>query len=143
MDRDEIIMNFSIPPSIEDLEILTRNTKDTLPEELMIFCENLTVQVEDFPDSAIEDELDLDEPYDLLALFRSGSQIAPGIKSKVANDDDVLIIFRRPLLDMWCETSEDLSSLIRQIIIEELARNFDFSDEEIDDMTKQHYQGML
>ena len=44
---------------------------------------------------------------------------------------------------MWCETQEDLQSLIRQVMIEELGRHFEFSDEDIEDMTERHYQGML
>jgi predicted Zn-dependent protease with MMP-like domain len=136
-------MNFSVPPSLDDLQVIAQDALDTLPEEIVEFCEDLTVVVEEFADEAIQDELDLDDPYDLIALYRSGKQIAPGVESKVANDDDVLIIYRRSLLDMWCETGEDLNAIVRQAMIEELGHNFDFSDEEIDEMTQRHYQGML
>jgi predicted Zn-dependent protease with MMP-like domain len=44
---------------------------------------------------------------------------------------------------MWCETGEDLNLLVRQALIEELAHNFEFSEDEIDDMARRHYQGML
>lgn len=143
MDAKRIIMNFSIPPSLEDLEVLAGETLEAMPTELLEFCEGLAIRVEEFPDESIESELDLDEPYDLLALYRSGKEIAPGIEKKTANDDDLLIIFRRPVLDTWCESGDDLSALIRQIMIEELGRHFDFSDDEIDDMARRHYQGML
>jgi predicted Zn-dependent protease with MMP-like domain len=136
-------MNFSVPPSLDDLQVIAQDALDTLPEEIVEFCEDLTVVVEEFADEAIQDELDLDDPYDLIALYRSGKQIAPGVESKVANDDDVLIIYRRSLLDMWCETGEDLNAIVRQAMIEELGHNFDFSDEEIDEMAQRHYQGML
>lgn len=143
MNRQQLIMNFSVPPSLDDLQVIAQDALDTLPEEIVEFCEDLTVVVEEFADEAIQDELDLDDPYDLIALYRSGKQIAPGVESKVANDDDVLIIYRRSLLDMWCETGEDLNAIVRQAMIEELGHNFDFSDEEIDEMAQRHYQGML
>lgn len=143
MDRQQIIMSFNVPPAPEDLQVIAKNAIESLPEELLGLCEGLGVQVEEFPDETTEQEFGLDDPYDMVALFRSGSQISPGVESKVANDDDILIIFRRPLLDMWCETTEDISVLMRQIIIEELGANFDFSEEEIDEMTRRHYQGML
>ena len=76
-------------------------------------------------------------------LFRSGSQLSPGVKSKVANDDDVLVLFRRPLLDMWCETGDDLNTLVRQIMIEELASNFEFTEDDIAALTSQPHQGIL
>lgn len=143
MDRQQIIMSFSAPPTPEDLLAIAKSAVATLPDELAGLCESLAIQVEEFPDVATEQEFNLESPYDMTALFRSGSQIAPGVESKVANDDDALIIFRRPLLDMWCETGDDLNALIRQIMIEELGANFDFSEDEIEEMTRRHYQGML
>jgi predicted Zn-dependent protease with MMP-like domain len=134
MDRQQIIMNFTIPPAAEDLEAIAKDTLGSLPEELARHCENLGLQIEDFPDEIIEAEMELNDPYELVALFRSGSQLSPGVKSKVANDDDILILYRRPLLDMWCDTGEDLNVLVRQVIIEELGQNFEFTEIEIDEM---------
>jgi len=142
-DKQKIIMNFTAPPGAEDLEVISGGILDALPEELLEFCDGLAIRVEDAPDEAIEDELDLEDSFDLLALYKSGKEVSPGVEKKTANDDDILIIFRRPLLDMWCETEEDLSTLVRQVMIEELGRHFDFSDEEISEMNGRHYQGML
>jgi predicted Zn-dependent protease with MMP-like domain len=143
MDAKQIIMNHTQPPSIEDVQVIAGQCLDLLPEELSEFCEKLAIQVEEFPDSATEQEVELEDPYDLLALYRSGREISPGVERKTANDDDVLILYRRPLLDMWCENGDDLAALIRQVIIEELGRHFEFSDDEIDDMARRHFQGML
>lgn len=141
--KQKIIMNFTVPPGEEDIEVIAGAILDTLPEELLEFCDSLAIRIEDIPDEVMEDELDLEDPFDLLALYRSGRELAPGVEAKTANDDDVLIIFRRPLLDMWCEMEEDLMTLVRQVMIEELGRHFDFSDDEISEMSERHYQGML
>lgn len=143
MDQKQIIMNFTTPPSVEDLEVIADASIDVLPEELMEFCDSLVIKVEELPDEALEEDLGLEDPYDLVAHYRNGSQLSPGVESKIANDDDLLTIFRRPLLDIWCENSDDLNTLIRQVMIEELAQNFDFSDDEIDEMTARHHQGLL
>lgn len=143
MEQQQIIMNFTLPPSAEDLMVIAEAAVENLPEEITAFCESLVIQIEELADEALENDLELEDPYELVALYRSGSHIAPGVEKKVANDDDVLIIFRRPLLDLWCETCEDLNTLMRQVMIEELGQNFDFSDDEIDEMTQRHYQGML
>ena len=136
-------MNFTVPPSVDDLEALAQDVVENLPEELMEFCDGLNLQVDDIPDEALEDELDLDDPFELLALYRSGKQIAPGVESKVANDDDVLVVFRRSVLDYWCESGEDLTLIMREVIIEELGKTFDFSDDEIEDMSQRHSQIMF
>ena len=138
-----IIMNFSAPPSTDDLETIAKELLAALPEELAECCETLAIEVEDFPDDATVAEMELDDPYELVALDRSGKEISPGVERKVANDDDVLVLYRRPILDLWCEMHEDLTSLIREVMIEELAQNFDFSEDEIEEMTARHHQGML
>ena len=143
MERQDIIMNFTVAPSKDDLEVIAKDAIAGLPEELLIHCESLVIQIEDMPDETLESELDLEDPYDLVILYRSGKQLSPGVQKKVANDDDTLIIFRRPLLDLWVETGDDINTLVRQVVIEELGHNFEFSDEDIEELTQRHYQGML
>jgi predicted Zn-dependent protease with MMP-like domain len=143
MDQHKIIMTFSAPPSAEDIQQMAEEIYDTLPEEILEFCETLVIQVEDEADDATLADMDIDDPYELLALYRSGKDIAPGVKRKVANDDDALILYRRPILDVWCDTCDDLNAVIREIMIEELAQNFEFSEDEIEEMARRHHQGMF
>lgn len=143
MEQHRIIMNYSVPPSAEDIETIAQDIAASLPDELVEHCETLVLQVEDFPDDATQVEMEIDDPYELLALYKSGKEISRGVQRKVANDDDVLILYRRPILEVWCETQEDLANLIREIMIEELAQNFDFTEEEIEEMAARHHQGMF
>lgn len=141
--NQQIIMNFSAPPSADDITVIASEQLENLPDELMEFFEDLTIQVEEMPDEATEADLDLDDPYELLALYKAGKELAPGVEAKAANDDDVLIIYRRSVLDLWCETGEDLTQIVRDAMIEEIGNHFDFSDDEIEEMSQRHYQGML
>lgn len=143
VSRQEIIMNFSSPPSADDLEVMARLIIETLPDELVGKCEDLDVRIEEFPDEAMEQDMELDSPYELLAFYHSGKEISPGVQKKVANDDDRLHIFRRPVLDLWCETGDDLGTLLREVVIEEVARAFEFSEEDIVEMIKRHHQGLF
>jgi predicted Zn-dependent protease with MMP-like domain len=136
-------MSFSRPPGADDIETIAAEILSSLPEEITDHCESLAIEVEEFPDDATQVEMELDDPYELVALYRSGKEISPGVERKVANDDDTLVLYRRPILDLWCDTQEELTALIREVMIEELAGNFDFSDDEIAEMTRRHHQGML
>lgn len=136
MDCKKIIMNFTTPPSLEDLEAMARDAIESLPAELASFCENIEIRVDDFADDLALESAEVEDPYELLAVFRNGNEIAPGIEKKVSNDDDVLILYRLPLLDLWCETGEDLGAIVRQTMISEIAQTFDFSEDEIEDMTR-------
>lgn len=143
LDQQRIIMNFSVSPSAEDILVMAQTLFDAMPEEILEFCDELTVEIEEFPDDATEAELELEDPYELMALYKSGKEISPGVVSKVAEADDVLVLYRRPILDYWCDSGEDLTAIIREIMIEELGGQFDFTPQDIEEMIKRHHQGML
>jgi predicted Zn-dependent protease with MMP-like domain len=134
ISRQEIIMNFTTPPSPDDIAVFAKQALESLPDELASKCEELILEVEEFPDDATAQDMELDTLYELLALYHSAKEISPGVQKKIANGEDKIVIYRRPILDVWCETGEDLGRLVREIIIEELARGFEFSDDDIQDM---------
>ena len=139
----QIIMNFSLPPSADDIQVIAQEHFESLPEELAEFCDELVIQIEELPDEATESDLELSDPFELLSLFKSSKELSPGIEKQGANDNDILILYRRPILDMWCETGEHLSIIVREAMIGELGNNFDFSEDEIEEMNQRHHQGML
>lgn len=141
VSRQEIIMNFSTPPNGDDIAVFARQALENLPDELASRCEDLILEIEEFPDDAIMQDLELETPYELLALYHSAKEISPGVQKKIANGEDKIVVFRRPILDVWCETGEDLGRLIREIITEELARGFEFSDDDIQEMILSIRQG--
>lgn len=142
-EAQKIIMNYTTPPSHDDLEVLGAECLLGLPDELSEFVEGVSVSVEELVDETTEHELELEDPYELVALYKSGGEISPGVVRKTANDDDVLVLYRRPILDMWCETGDDLAVLVRQIMIEELGRHFEFPEDDIDEMVARHFQGLF
>lgn len=143
LSRHEIIMNFSRPPTLDDLEGLAQQVLESMPDELVEACEDLTLQIEEFPDETLVQDMELESEYELIALFRSGSEVAPGVKKKIANDDDTLVLFRRPLLDFWCESSDDLATLVREVMIEEVGRAHEFTDDDIQKMLKAQRHNLL
>lgn len=143
MDAKQIIMNYTTPPGLNDFEVLATAVLEVMPDELLEHCADLEIVVEDFPDDATQADMEIDDSYELLALYKSGSEVSPGVEKKASEDKDVLVLFRRPILDVWCENCEDLTVLIREVMIEEIARAHDFSDGDIDEMTSRHHQQIL
>ncbi len=139
MESNCIILNYSVPPSIDDLETLASDVYESLPEEIIRHCDDMVIIVEEIAEESTLGDIDLDDPFDLLALYKSGKEISPGVERKVANDDDTLFLYRRSILDMWCETGDDLQSIMRQVMIEELGRCFEFSDDDVEEMSQRHY----
>lgn len=143
MECRKIIMNYTVPPSMDDMEALAMGILENLPDEFSDLVDDLTVSIEEMADDTTMDDLDVEDAFELLAIYKNGKEISPGVERKVANDDDVLILYRRAILDMWCEYQDDLLAVVRQIIIEELGRHFEFADDDVQEMVDRHYQGML
>ena len=125
LGRKDILMNFGRPPSADDLLQIALMHFESMPATLAARCEDLSIQIDEFPDETTESDLTLDDPYDLLCLYKSAREVSPGVQRKVAQGDDVLILYRRPILDMWAETGDDLAGLLRQVMVNEIASQFD------------------
>ena len=70
-------------------------------------------------------------PFDLLGLYR-GIPLDGKSSTSAVTEPDMVFLYRRPLLDYWCEIEEDLSILVRHVLIHEIGHHFGFSDEEMD-----------
>jgi predicted Zn-dependent protease with MMP-like domain len=45
---------------------------------------------------------------------------------------DMVFLYRRPILEYWCETGEDLKHVIRHVLIHEIGHHFGLSDEDME-----------
>jgi predicted Zn-dependent protease with MMP-like domain len=120
-----------MPPSLADLQALAERALATIPDELGRFVREVAIRVDEFPDEETEAEMELDSPFDLLGLYRG---VALNRKSvgDLAHDVDMIFLYRRPILDYWCETGEDLYGIVRHVLIHEVGHHFGFSDDDME-----------
>jgi predicted Zn-dependent protease with MMP-like domain len=119
------------PPTIAELEALATEALKTIPEELRRHVNNVTIAVEDFPDEKTEEEMELESPFDLLGLYR-GVDLTRRSVGDLPREPDMVFLYRRPLLDFWCETGEDLAHVVRHVLIHEIGHHFGFSDDDME-----------
>jgi predicted Zn-dependent protease with MMP-like domain len=50
----------------------------------------------------------------------------------IADSPDMIFLYRRPILDYWCETGEDIAQVVRNVLIHEIGHHFGFSDDDMD-----------
>jgi predicted Zn-dependent protease with MMP-like domain len=120
-----------LPPSAADIESLARQALATIPEELRRHVGAVVIRVEEFPDEETEDEMELESPFDLLGLYRGVAMPRQSVLA-TRNDVDMIFLYRRPLLDYWCETAEDLAAVVRHVLIHEIGHHFGFSDDDME-----------
>lgn len=135
MESKAKMMGFSTPPSLDDLTEIAEEIVDELPKELNKYIGKLKIEVEEFPDEYIEAELELESEFDLLGCYQSSGPAAIGklpVSGKGNNRRDVLYLYRRPILDAWCETGDDLTMLVNRVILQEIGTHFGFTESEIE-----------
>ena len=120
-----------LPPSLERLEALAAEALETIPQELKQHLGPVLIRVEDFPDEETEEEMELETPFDLLGLYR-GVALPMKSVSSPGGDIDMVFLYRRPILDYWCETGEDLRHVVRHVLIHEIGHHFGFSDADME-----------
>lgn len=122
---------FAAPPSIADFEAMAEEALASIPKELLTHVGNVLIRVEDFPDERVARDMDLESPFDLLGLY-SGVDLIRRSVSDVRTTLDTIHLYRRPILDYWCETGEDLHHVIRHVLIHEIGHHFGLSDDDME-----------
>jgi predicted Zn-dependent protease with MMP-like domain len=115
-------------PSLEDIRDLAEAALARLPRIFTERLEGLAILVEEFPDDETLDALGLDSPFDLLGLY-SGVDLTRKSVSDLPVGPDLIHLYRRPLLDAWCESAESLGAVVTHVLVHEIGHHFGLSDE--------------
>jgi predicted Zn-dependent protease with MMP-like domain len=73
----------------------------------------------------------LESPFDILGLYR-GVSLAGQEGSQPPALPGMIYLYRRPILDYWCETGEDLAHVVRHVLIHEIGHHFGLSDDDME-----------
>jgi len=120
--------NFTTAPTADELTAVAEDAFEQIPQELVRHVQGVAIRVVDFPDRETVAEMELESEFDLLGLYRGVSLDRRSV-GDVPQDVDMIFLYRRPLLDYWCETGEDLTRLVRHVLIHEIGHHFGLSDE--------------
>ena len=120
-----------LPPSLADLEAMAAEAWASLPRRFRRMAEGIVIRVEEFPDEETEKEMGLESPFDILGLYQ-GVDLARKSSMDVPRGPDMVFLYRRPILDYWCETGEELRHVVRHVLIHEIGHHFGLSDDDME-----------
>src|SRR5688572_2819357 len=120
-----------LPPGLADIDEMARAALNILPEPLRKLTAGVVVQVEDFPDDEVCAEMELESPFDIMGLFQ-GVSLAEQQVEHSGTLPNMVFLYRRPILDYWCETGEELRHVVRHVLIHEIGHHFGFSDDDME-----------
>jgi len=122
---------FSNAPGLDDFIAMADSAFARIPKRLRAMVDGVAIRIEDFPDEATVREMALESPFDLLGLY-VGIPFGEKSVTQTAQHPDLIFLFRRPILDYWCETGEDLEHIVRHVLIHEIGHHFGFSDDDME-----------
>ena len=120
-----------LPPSLDEMEAIAARAFETIPAELRDHVAHVIFRVQDFPDQDVLDDFGIESPFDLMGLYQGVSLDRKSVSSPPP-DVDMIFLYRRPILDYWCETGEDLEHVVRHVLIHEIGHHFGLSDADMD-----------
>ncbi len=115
-------------PSIGALESLAIEAYGHLPEEFRMLASDLVIEIVEFPDDDVFEDMALETPFDLLGLFE-GQGIGERFTMETGQLPNRITLFRRPILDYWAENNETLGDIVTHVLIHEIGHHFGLSDD--------------
>ena len=118
-------------PSLTDIEVLAIEAWNRLPAEFRGLCANVVVRVEDFATDEVLESLGIESPFDLMGLYQGVSMDRKSVMEPVG-EPDMVYLYRRALLDFWCESEDTLAELVTHVLVHEIGHHFGLSDEDME-----------
>ena len=114
----------ALPPSAEDLAAIGEAILKDLPEPFRGAVAHVPILVQDWPDEATLDAMEIDNPLDLTGLYaavplgeRSGLAMPP-------SEPEMIHLYRLPILFEWCERGCDLQEVVFDVLTHEIGHHF-------------------
>lgn len=114
-------------PSLDAIEAIARDALAKLPAAFRAHLGDVVLIVEDFADDATLADLGIESPFDLTGLYH-GRPVGEKSGFDVPVGPDRIHLYRRAILDEWCETGVGLDALVRHVLIHEVGHHFGLSD---------------
>jgi predicted Zn-dependent protease with MMP-like domain len=119
-------------PTAADIERLGEAAFARLPDGFRRLCEGLIIHVVDFPDEETLKEMGVETEFDLLGLFRGRGMAHRPAVQETGTLPNMIWLYRRPLLDFWCEGDDSLGVVVTHVLVHEIGHHFGLSDDDIE-----------
>jgi predicted Zn-dependent protease with MMP-like domain len=119
-------------PTSEDIDSIARTAFERLPASFRRLSEGLVIQVVDFADEETLKEMDAESEFELLGLFRGRGLAQGGAAGETGELPNMIWLYRRPLLDFWCDGEDTLDEVVTHVLVHEIGHHFGLSDDDME-----------
>lgn len=120
------------PPSADDIVHLGEEVLAELPDFVRSRIGDVPIVVQDFADDGVLAEMGIEDPFELSGLYQG---VPIGHREQLSAPSgvpDLIFLYRRPILDEWCEVGVPLKELVRTVLVHEIGHHMGLSDDDID-----------
>ena len=117
-------------PSAEEMEAVARATIARLPAHFRAHLADVVLIVEEWADDETLAAMGIEHPLDLTGLYH-GRPVGEKSAFDTAALPDRIFLYRRAILDEWCETGVRLDDLVAHVTIHEIGHHFGLSDDDM------------
>jgi predicted Zn-dependent protease with MMP-like domain len=121
----------ALAPSLADFEQLADAAWRRLPRRFIDLCGDVVVRVEEFASDEVLDSLGIEDPFELMGLYQ-GVSLDQQSMSDLPRTPNMVVLYRRAILDYWAEGEETLGHLVTHVLIHEIGHHFGLSDEDME-----------
>ncbi|MFO1071579.1 MAG: metallopeptidase family protein [Geminicoccaceae bacterium] len=110
-------------PDSDEIVAIGSAILDELPAELRRLVAHLPIKVQDWPDEATLDALEIEDALDLTGLYTGvpiGERAAMALPSV---EPEMIYLFRLPILFEWCERGCTLEEVVFDVLTHEIGHH--------------------
>lgn len=111
-------------PSSDDIAAIGTAILDELPAELRALVAHVPIRVQDWPDEATLDALEIEDALELTGLYAAvpiGERDAMTVPNA---EPEMIYLFRLPILFEWCERGCTLEEVVFDVLTHEIGHHF-------------------
>lgn len=115
----------------DEFGVLVDRALDSIPPAFEQYMEGLAIDIEDQPDEQTLEEMGIEDPYELLGLYRGVPLTDRSVEWTVRMPDSIVVYQRN--IERVCRTRKEIIDQVRKTILHEVGHHFGMDEDELDE----------